>query len=146
MAFWQRKLKSNNSTLDTENRWHDFCQYYGIRNPRAVDYSPFYQGEDNNLAISDYQADLKNYLRLAHTFRLWDFHFWMNWMEFQRYCKYSKEFADISVYLPCDCVDRQCDLECPYFFGECPRNKGEELKSPIDGVDGRWEFHDKKEY
>lgn len=84
------------------------------------------------------------YLRLDHTFRLWDFHFWMPWEKFKWHCGFDKEYTDVSIYMPCDCAERQCNMECAYFSSECPREK-EELKTPkILGFEGRWEYHDDK--
>lgn len=84
------------------------------------------------------------YLRLEHTFRLWDFHFWMPWEKFKKHLEWSVDFTDTSIYMPCDAAERQCSMECAYFGGDCPRVK-EELKSPINGVEGEYSYDDRDE-
>jgi len=77
-----------------------------------------------------------------HTFRLWDFHFWMPWPQFKQHLDWSKTLADVSIYMPCDAAERQCSMACAYFGKDCPRVK-EELQIPlILGFDGRWEEQD----
>ena len=99
--------------------------------------------EEEKVQEQEWKKRRDEYLRLSHTFRLWDFHFWMHWEEFQLYAKYGEDFTDISIYLPCDCVERQCNMACQYFGGKCPRET-EELKTPeILGFEGRWEYCDR---
>ena len=81
------------------------------------------------------------YLRLEHTFRLWDFHFWMPWEKFRKHLEWSVDFADTSIYMPCDAAERQCSMTCAYFGGDCPRVE-EELKSPIKGLEGEYKYDD----
>lgn len=132
------KMLKQNSTLDTDNRFFDYRIEKRI--PSVVkEYLKLVEADQEEV---DLAKSREEYLRLAHTFRLWDYHFWMPWAEFEEYAKLSKEFTDTSIYLPCDCADRQCAMTCTYFLGECPRRE-EELRAPeILGFDGRWEFHD----
>jgi len=153
----------HNSVLDTDNRWFDYCHVKGIQNPFKESLDIFHdrtsvkeenghkivyvreKTEEEKIQEQEWAKRRDEYLRLEHTFRLWDFHFWMDWNEFWRFAKYSKEFADISIYRPCDCADRQCTLACTNFGMECSK-KTEELKTPqILGFEGRWEFHDTME-
>ena len=131
-------MLKQNSTLDTDNRFFDYRIEKRI--PSVVkEYLKLVEADQEEV---DLAKSREEYLRLAHTFRLWDYHFWMPWTEFEEYAKLSKEFTDTSIYLPCDCADRQCAMTCAYFLGECPRAK-EELRAPeILGFEGRWEFHD----
>ena len=115
--------------LDTDLRFSDYCSVNNIKDPLRA-------------RFDEKQGDRDEYLRLSHAFRLWDFHFWMDWEKFQWHCKYDKNYTDVSIYMPCDTVERQCSMECRYFGKECPR-KHEELKAPkILGFEGRWEYHD----
>lgn len=144
--------------LDTNNRFHDFCNAKGIVNPFGEEQAHFnkrcHPGEHNGRPCTVIDPETEEdrewrkewikrrdaYLRLEHTFRLWDFHFWMPWEKFKWHLDIDKAYADVSIYLPCDCAERQCALTCAYFGAECPRMK-EELKAPeILGFDGRWEF------
>lgn len=121
--------KIDERILDTNNRFHDYCMERKIRNP-------FQNTEEIGQAA---QKDI--YLCLEHTFRLWDFHFWMPWEQFSQYFKYEN-YADTSIYLPCDCIDRQCAMTCAYFGGKCPREKTEIQTPKLLGFEGRWKFHD----
>ena len=146
--------------LDTDNRFNDYCDTFGITNPFCEERQRLNkrmskqivngheitfidpEGPDDLLWRIDWTKRRNEYLRLDHTFRLWDFHFWMPWEKFKWHCGFDKEYTDVSIYMPCDCADRQCSMECAYFLHECPREK-EELKTPeILGFEGRWEYHD----
>lgn len=136
--------------FDTEMRWEDYAHYVGIKDPfqeSRIDRVIKQAGrkwitepmDEERRKYWNEQKD--NYLRLMRTFCLWDFHFWMDWERFQDSLN-DERLADTSIYLPCDTVERQCSMACPHFGEEkCPRMI-EELKSPIDGIDGRWEYHD----
>lgn len=136
--------------LDTDMRWEDYVREMHIKDPfqeSRIDRVIKQVGrkwitepaDEERRRYWDEQKD--NYLRLEHTFRLWDFHFWMEWERFQRFLE-SESLADVSIYLPCDTMERQCSMTCPHFGKEnCPR-RFEELKSPIEGVEERWEYHD----
>ena len=133
--------KIDGRILDTDNRFHDYCMERKIKDP-------FWEGQQrfsNRVERKQDEAWAKRrdeFLRLEHTFRLWDFHFWMTWEQFEWHLKYDKDYADVSIYMPCDCADRQCSMTCAYFGGECPRIK-KEIKIPENlGFEGRWEFHD----
>lgn len=146
--------------LDTDNRFFDYCRRRGIKDPfqeRQDKWSARYSVENQDgqvvtiireLTEEEKEWDsrqvqkIKEYLRLRHTFRLWDFHFWMNRAAFEQHLHWSEDYADTSIYMPCDTVERQCALTCAHFGGKCPREEGE-LKTPqILGFEGRWEFHD----
>lgn len=146
--------------LDTDNRFHDYCDAKGITNPfwegqkrfSARSHKEIVNGHERTYVDAESPEDVvwrkewvkrrNEYLRLSHTFRLWDFHFWMPWEKFKWHCGFDKEYTDVSIYMPCDCAERQCSMECAYFLRECPRAK-EELKTPqILGFEGRWEYHD----
>ena len=152
--------------LDTDNRFHDYCMERKIENPFWEDQQRFSnrverkqdeKGRDywvvdttkkpeDEAWEKDWAKKRDWFLRLEHTFRLWDFHFWMTWEQFEWYLKYDKDYTDVSIYMPCDCADRQCSMTCAYFGGECPRMK-EEVKIPESlGFEGRWEFHDDYNY
>lgn len=149
--------------LDTDNRFHDYCLRNKIKDPFREGQERFSKKvEDENgrnywiIDTDDSPEEVTwrtewakrrdEYLRLSHTFRLWDFHFWMTRTAFERHLRWSKEFADTSIYMPCDCAERQCSMKCAYFSGECPRQK-EELRAPeILGFEGRWEYDDKDEF
>ena len=140
--------------LDTHERWNDFCEAMGIDSPFQREQELFkarcsYKDENGwkVLQVRDFTEEeeqlmtfikewKKDYLRLEHKFDLWDYHFWMTWDEFE---PFLKEYGSEIDYYPCDCAERQCALTCQYFGKECPRAK-EELKSPISGLDGRWEI------
>lgn len=142
--------------LDTDNRFYDYCNTFGITNPFQEEQKRFAarckKEEKYTIIKKESPEDIEwrkewskrrdDYLRLSHTFRLWDFHFWMTRTAFEHHLDWSKKYADTSIYMPCDCAERQCSMECAYFLHECPRAKGE-LKTPeILGFDGRWEYHD----
>lgn len=147
--------------LDTDNRFFDYCNTFGITNPFNEEQERFqerctYNIDDYGHTIThirpenpieaawrqEHREKKDKYLRLSHTFRLWDFHFWMDWPRFKKHLEWSTDFADTSIYLPCDCAERQCNMACTYFGTECPRMK-EELRAPeILGFEGRWEYHD----
>ena len=156
--------KWNNATidgriLDTDNRFFDYCLTNHIKDPfrenldrfsKRVERKIDEKGHDYWIVDPEEEAWLAEwakrrdeYLRLSHTFRLWDFHFWMDWPQFEQHLRWSKEFTDTSIYMPCDCADRQCNTTCAYFGAECPRLK-EELKNPLN-FEGRWEFQDEDE-
>lgn len=98
----------------------------------------------------DWEVRRDEYLRLEHIFRLWDLHDRMDWDKFQKEIEYSKNFTDDGErYLPCDCEERQCSMECAYFGTECPRVRGEELISPKEVMEIqelKWEEHDDYDY
>lgn len=146
--------------LDTDNRFFDYCMTKGIKNPFREYMDMFArrcsmeernghattvireETEEEKAWNTEWAKRRDEYLRLMHTFRLWDFHFWMDdWDKFQRY---GNEYVDMSIYMPCDIASRQCNMTCPYFGGKCPRET-EELKCPeMLGFEGRWEFRDEK--
>ena len=154
-------MKIDGRILDTDNRFHDYCMERKIENPFWEDQQRFAKrcrkeirnGHEVTIIDTDDSPEEKawrktwaekrdKFLRLERTFRLWDFHFWMNWGQFEWYLKYDKDYTDVSIYMPCDCADRQCSMTCAYFGGECPRTK-EEIKIPESlGFEGRWEFKD----
>lgn len=149
--------------LDTDNRFFDYCDTFGIANPFNEEQEKFqerctYESDEYGHTITyirpenpieaawrqEYREKKDRYLRLEHTFRLWDFHFWMTRTAFEQHLRWSKEYADTSIYLPCDTVERQCDMMCAYFSGECPREKVELRAPEMLGFDGRWEYQDRE--
>ena len=118
--------------FDTDLRWKYWCKEHGITDPFKEKY------EHDSPEYEDWKKRRDEYLRLEHTFRVWDCHFWMDWERFEEFFR-NEIYADISIYLPCDCANRQCSLACAYFLGECPRQE-EELKSPIKGLEDRYEI------
>lgn len=137
--------------IATDMKWIDYCTLNNIRNPfeesqerlrkrmhkevdekghevTVIDAAPL----DEPAWRSGWTKRRDAYLRLMHTFRLWDFHSWMPWDEFKKQAQFSKQYADASIYMPCDCAERQCSVECTYFGGKCPREQ-EPLKCPISG-------------
>ena len=153
-------MKIDGRMLDTDNRFFDYCRRKKIKNPFKENLDAFARRcskeerdgyevtiirektAEEEVWEKEWKKRRDEYLRLSHAFRLWDFHFWMNWEEFSWHCGFDKEFTDVSIYMPCDCADRQCNMTCAYFGGKCPREK-EELKIPeILGFEGRWEFED----
>ena len=145
--------------LETDYKWSEYCKEHGIKNP-------FWESQDkfkarchdevrNGIKCTIIDAESPEeitwrtewvkrrdeYLRLEHTFRLWDFHFWMDWSRFQEHLKWSKDFADTSIYMPCDTAERQCSMACAYFGAKCPRVK-EEVKNPIKGLEGEYKYDD----
>ena len=137
--------------LDTDARWHQWCKEHGIKDPfqerydriksewkivNGVECWEFNSPEDQSWE-EEWKKRRDEYLRQMHTFRLWDLHFWMDdWDSFQRM---GNSYVDMSIYMPCDLANRQCAMTCAYFLGDCPRQK-EELKSPIKGLEGRYEI------
>lgn len=70
------------------------------------------------------------YLRLWHTFMLWELHKVKPWREF-KWELGNWNFAEgKELYAPCDCVERQCNFMCQYFDDGCTREK-EELENPV---------------
>ena len=139
--------------LDTDYRFRDYCQYNKIIDPFKEDMDRFSKRchqEDRNghrITIVEIDEDKEwekrrdDFLKVAHTFRIWDFHFWMDdWEKFQRYGR--NEYVNMNIYMPCDLANRQCSMFCAYFGKKCPRENGEELKSPIPGLNKRWEYKD----
>ena len=142
-------IKIDGRILDTDNRFYDYCQCMKI-NPFQEESTK--KGHEHNTDDSpgeevqrtDWTKRRDEYLRLSHTFRLWDFHFWMD--DWEKFKWYGNKYVDMSIYMPCDIASRQCNMECAYFGKECPREK-EELRAPeILGFEGRWEYDDEEEY
>lgn len=147
--------------LDTDNRFHDYCMERKIKDPfwedqqrfsNKIEHKQDEKGHDywvvdttktqeDEAWEKDWAKRRDEFLRLEHTFRLWDFHFWMDdWDRFKSF--WNNQWVDTSAYMPCDIASRQCNMECAYFGKECPRER-EELRAPeILGFEGRWEFHD----
>lgn len=143
--------------LDTDNRFYDYCLVNHIKDPFRESNEMFARRcsteernghtatvirektEEEKAWEKDWAKRRDEYLRLNHTFRMWDFHFWMDdWEKFQWYGR----DVDMNIYMPCDIASRQCNMMCLYFGGKCPRET-EELQAPeILGFKGRWEFHD----
>ena len=120
---------SSSSGIDI--RFFAFCQKHGIKNPFEKRYNKdlfFILPEDK-----EWKIRRDKYLRLMHTFRLWEKHFKMDWDKFQREMEWVKDYADITIYCPCDCADRQCSMWCRYFKGECTRGD-KELENPVEKV------------
>ena len=144
------------SLLDTDDRFEDYCNAKGIADPFRESARRCTAEERNGHKITIIRGETEEekawtqewkkrrdeYLRLRHTFRLWDAHFWMDWETFAKFCEYAKFYTDVDIYMPCDCAERQCNMACTYFGGKCPRTE-EELKTPeILGFEGRWKYHD----
>ena len=135
--------------LEADDRWYEYCILNNIRDPfkesqeriskriheetdekghriTVIDAAP--------LNESAWQSAWKKrrdvYLQLQHTFKLWDYHFWMPWEEFKRQMNFSRQYADVSIYMPCDAAERQCSMECAYFSAKCPRAE-HPLKNPL---------------
>lgn len=148
--------------LETDNKWHEYCKEHGIKNPFQESQNKFNarchkevrDGIECTIINSETPEEIAwrtewikrrdKYLRLEHTFRLWDFHFWMPWEKFKKHLEWSTNFADTNIYMPCDAAERQCNIKCAYFGRDCPRVK-EELKSPINGVEGEYQYDDRDE-
>lgn len=107
--------------LEADFNFEDYCEQHKIKDP-------FRYGSEAS------RQEKNEFLRLEHEFRVWEFHYWMEWEEFQKWLEWYK----IEGYFPCDCGGRQCSMECAYFLRKCPRQEGE-LKSPIKGLEGRYE-------
>lgn len=129
--------------LDTEDRWEDYCQKKGIENPFIYKLNgKLIPVEINGLKCyethfieEDYPPKeiIDSYVRLRDKFRMWDYHFWMtDWEVF-------KQSGNSKGYFPCDLAERQCSMACKYFGKKCPREV-EELKCPIEGIEGRWKI------
>lgn len=89
--------------LDTDNRFHDYCFYNKIKDPfresmlrfgERVQKKTDEKGHDYWIVDTDDSPEevawrtewakrRNEYLRLNHTFRLWDFHFWMTRTAFE---------------------------------------------------------------
>lgn len=70
------------------------------------------------------------YLRLWHTYMLWELHKVKPWIEF-RWDLGNWNFAEgKELYAPCDCAKRQCVFLCQYFDNECTRGI-KELENPV---------------
>ena len=123
--------------FDTDLRWEKYCKAHNIKNPFKEEIKRITSKKYEKAWYEDWKKRRDEYLRLEHTFRAWDCHFWMDWEKFERFFR-NETYTDMSIYLPCDCADRQCSLACAYFLGKCPRQE-EELKSPIKGLEGRYE-------
>ena len=144
--------------FDTDLRWKYWCKEHGIIDPfKEIREHDAYQhhikinASGNEIFVwerddspeyrawyEDWEKRRDEYLRQQHTFRAWDCHFWMDWERFEKFFQ-NESYTDISIYLPCDCANRQCSMRCVYFLGECPRQE-EELKSPVNGLEGRYEI------
>ena len=123
------------NTIESQLLWKDYCETRGIANPYKE------QIDSNN----NWHKRRKEYDKLQQIFLFWDYHFYMGWAEFQERRKYEHDI-DLSMYEPCDYAERQCALTCPYFQNGCCRSE-EELKTPqILGFEGKWTYHNDKEY
>ena len=113
------------SRSDTTSRFWNYCDVFHVVYP----FRHFFSNEER-----------EDYLRLLHTFNLWDYHFWMPWEKFKLELALRKDYADVERYMPCDAGERQCSMECQYFGGKCPR-EAEDLCAPeMLRFDGRWEI------
>lgn len=70
------------------------------------------------------------YLRLKHTFMLWELHKIKPWREFKWELGNWNLAEGKELYAPCDCADRQCVFLCQYFDNGCTRGI-EELENPV---------------
>ena len=137
--------------LAADDRWREYCILNNIRDPfkesqeriskriheeidekghriTVVDAAPL----NEPAWQSAWKKRRDAYLRLQHTFKLWDYHSWMPWDDFKKQVNFSRQYADGSIYMPCDCEGRQCSVECAYFGRKCLRER-EPLKCPIRG-------------
>lgn len=124
--------------IEIDYDFEQYCQKKGIKDPFKEDWE--HRHKMTNIATWEYPEDdeqwqmewykrKEEYLRMRHEFVLWELHFWLDWEEFMKYAKFSKEYVDIKKYLPCDCAGRQCNMWCIYFGEKCIREE-EELKIP----------------
>ena len=111
------------------DNFHEYCFENGIKNPYH---------ELVSERTEDWRERAKKFENFMFTFYLWDYHFYMPWEEFSQRLQWAKDYTDTSIYMPCDAAERQCNMACAYFGGKCPRQEGE-LKSPIKGLEGRYE-------
>ena len=143
--------------LEMDDKWREYCILNNIRDPFAESQARLarrmHEEEDekgHRITVIDappldeqawqnaWAKRRDAYLRLQHTFRLWDFHFWMPWEEFKRQMHFSRQYADVGIYMPCDAAERQCNMECAYFGAKCPREE-EPLKCPINKLENNYE-------
>ena len=128
----------SSSGIDT--KFFAFCQDHGIKDPFEERYEILKHKDLFFLTVPEgkewerkWRVKRDKYLRLKHTFRLWEKHFTMDWDKFQSEMEWAKDYADISIYCPCDCAGRQCSMWCRYFKGECKRGD-KELENPVERV------------
>lgn len=129
---------------EVESKWEDYCCYYQIRDPFEFEVKLYKQRiviKDNGKSyIRDYtpeelsilptKKEKQDYLLLKHTFYLWELHKILDWEHFKWYLD-VEDYADTSIYYPCDAADGSCTMTCKHFGKKCPRET-EELKNPVN--------------
>lgn len=108
-------------------KWRKFAAEHNIKDPFEEQFEKY----DPTFPLSDEWRERRDkYLRLKHTFMLWELHKVKPWREF-KWELGNWNFAEgKELYAPCDCADRQCVFLCQYFDNGCTRGI-EELENPV---------------
>lgn len=104
-------------------KWRKFAAEHNIKE--------YFEKYDITFPLSDEWKERRDkYLRLKHTFMLWELHKVKPWREF-KWELGNWNFAEgKELYAPCDCADRQCVFLCQYFDNGCTRGI-KELENPV---------------
>lgn len=108
-------------------KWRKFAAEHNIKDPFEEQFEKY----DSTFPLSDEWKKCRDeYLRLKHTFMLWELHKVKPWREF-KWELGNWNFAEgKELYAPCDCADRQCVFLCQYFDNGCTRGI-KELENPV---------------
>lgn len=108
-------------------KWRKFAAEHNIKDP----FEEYFEKYDITFPLSDEWKERRDkYLRLKHTFMLWELHKVKSWREF-KWELGNWNFAEgKGLYAPCDCADRQCVFLCQYFDNGCTRGI-KELENPV---------------
>lgn len=117
-------------------KWNKFAAEHNIKDPFEERYKEIALDPVFTLPLSptkeweEWKKRRDKYLRLKHTFMLWELHKVKPWREF-KWELGNWNFAEgKELYAPCDCADRQCVFLCQYFDNGCTRGI-EELENPV---------------
>lgn len=114
-------------------KWRKFAAEHNIKDPFEEYYKEIALDPVFTLLPSltkEWKGRRDKYLRLWHTYMLWELHKVKPWIEF-RWDLGNWNFAvGKELYAPCDCVERQCNFMCQYFDNGCTRGI-KELENPV---------------
>lgn len=114
-------------------KWRKFSAEHNIKDPFEEHYKEIALDPVFTLPLSptkEWKKRRDKYLRLWHTFMLWELHKVKPWIEFRWELGNWNFAVGKELYAPCDCVERQCNFMCQYFDNGCIREK-KELENPV---------------
>lgn len=118
-------------------KWRKFAAEHNIEDPfeeHLKELDKYRTAADSTFDFlppsDEWKKRRDKYLRLKHTFMLWEFHKIKPWREFKWELGNWNFAVGKELYAPCDCAERQCNFMCQYFDNGCMRKK-KELENPV---------------